>query len=407
MRVGFFGNVNNYPFLLARAFKRLGHDVVFIVSSEMPLDRPENQERALCGSYPDWIHDFSPRWKTMLPTPWRSRCIRLLQSCDAVVLNQIGPSLLPEIGRPAIAILTGSDLEYFANPETLWQLWREPSSFKGALILAVKALKALLLPGIIQRQREGIRQTTKVSFFPHGFYKRADELLEGLGVGLDKRIFLQLADVEFVQYCEPPNNAVFRAFCATRFTWEHPIPAGYSELDYKGSDVMIRGLSLYYRETGQRLDIHLVRKGLHVPKTIDLVRKEGISDLVTWHDEMSLAGIREQFRLADVIFEQFGESMIGMAGLDAMATGRPVIGNGHPELMQQAMGVSMPICQARTPGEVSAQLKRLVPDAAERRRIGLASRAYIEKYCSTDSAARLCLEILARSIDRGRNAHAS
>lgn len=400
MRIGFFGNVNNYPFLLARALKRLGHDVVFVVSSEIPLDRPENQDKTLRGSYPDWIHDYSPRWKTVVPTPWRSRCIKLLQSCDAVVLNQIGPSLLPDIGRPAIAILTGSDLEYFANPETLRHLWREAGSLKGALMFPAKAL---LLPAIIRRQREGIRRSAKVSFFPHGFYKRADRLLEELGIDLEKRIFLHMVDIDLVQYCDPPNNGVFRAFCATRFNWKHPIPAGYSELDFKGSDVMIRGLGLYYRETGQRLDIHLVRKGLHVPETVDLVREEGISRLVTWHDEMNLAGIHEQFRLADVIFEQLGESMIGMAGLDAMATGRPVIGNGHPELMQKATGVSMPICQARTPAEVSAQLKKLVPDAMERQRIGLASRAYVEKHRSTTSAAKVCLEIFEELIKGERH----
>ena len=404
MRIGFFGNVNNYPFRLACALKRLGHDVVFVVSSEVPLDRPENQDRKLSGSYPDWIHDFSPRWKTVLPTPWRSRCIRLLQSCDAVVLNQIGPSLLPDIGRPAIAILTGSDLEYFANPESLRQLWREANSFKGALILPVKAL---LLPGIIRRQREGIRQTAKVVFIPRGFYKEADRLLEELGVGPEKRFFLQLGDTERVQYCGPPSNAVLRVFCATRFNWKLPIPAGYCDLDYKGSDVMIRGLGLYYRETGQRLDIHLVRKGLHVPETVDLVREEGISHLVTWHDEMDQAEVFEQFKLADLVFEQFGQSMIGMAGLDAMATGRPVIGNCNPEFMEQSTGVRMPICQAKTPEEVSAQLKRLIPDAMERRRIGLVSRAYVEKYHSAETAAKVYLEIFEKLIKEERRASVS
>lgn len=404
MRIGFFGNVNNYPYRLARAFKRLGHDVVFVVSSEVPLDRPENQDKSLRGRYPDWLHDYSPRWKTVLPTPWRRRCIKLLQSCDAVVLNQIGPSLLRDIGRPAIAILTGSDLEYFANPETLRQLWREANSLKDALTLPAKAL---LLPGIIRRQRYGIQQSTKISFFPRGFFKQADRLLEELGVGPEKRVFFHMADVERVKYCDPLNDAVVRAFCATRLSWKRPIPAGSTELDYKGSDVMIRGVGLFRRETGQRLDLHLVRKGLHVPETVDLVCEEGISDLVTWHDEMGQAEVLEHFKLADIVFEQFGQSMIGMAGLDAMATGRPVIGNCHPEFMEQATGVRMPICQARTPEEVSAQLKKLVPDSMERRRVGLASRAYVEKHCSTDSAARQCLEIFERTTQHEWHSQAS
>ena len=112
MRIGFYGNSNNYPFMLARALRAKGHEVIFAVSRGTPLDRPENRYREVTYPYPDWIHDFSPLWKTLFPTPWRRKCVELLRQCDAVILNHFGPSLLPEIDRPAIIVLTGSDLDY-------------------------------------------------------------------------------------------------------------------------------------------------------------------------------------------------------------------------------------------------------------------------------------------------------
>ena len=41
MKIGFLGNANNYPFMLARALKRAGHDVRFVVDRKNLLDRPD------------------------------------------------------------------------------------------------------------------------------------------------------------------------------------------------------------------------------------------------------------------------------------------------------------------------------------------------------------------------------
>jgi len=41
--IGFLGNANNYPFMLAKAVRALGHEVVFIIGSEMALNSPESR----------------------------------------------------------------------------------------------------------------------------------------------------------------------------------------------------------------------------------------------------------------------------------------------------------------------------------------------------------------------------
>ena len=49
-------------------------------------------------------------------------------------------------------------------------------------------------------------------------------------------------------------------------------------------------------------------------------------------------------------------------------------------MFEDLFGEPSPICQAKTPEEVCAQLKRLVYDPVERESVGLAGRSYVEKY---------------------------
>ena len=129
-------------------------------------------------------------------------------------------------------------------------------------------------------------------------------------------------------------------------------------------------------------------------ETVRLVEEEGIASQVTWADEMTQQEVLKEYRSADIVFDQLGKGMISMGCLDAMATGRPVIANGRPGIVETLVGAPAPVCQAETPEEVCAQLLRLVPDRAERERVGFLSRRYVETYFSADRAAKTCLERL-------------
>ena len=60
MRIGFIGNQNNYPFMLARGLRRLGHDVRVVIDRPEPLDRPESRYADITRPYPDWIVETPP-----------------------------------------------------------------------------------------------------------------------------------------------------------------------------------------------------------------------------------------------------------------------------------------------------------------------------------------------------------
>jgi len=93
---------------------------------------------------------------------------------------------------------------------------------------------------------------------------------------------------------------------------------------------------------------------------------------------------------SDIILEQFGTSLIAGVGLDAMSSARPVIGNMRPELS----GESIPICQARTPEEICAQLERLVFEPETRETLGRKGREYSEKNANIGNFARKVLDVL-------------
>jgi hypothetical protein len=135
-----------------------------------------------------------------------------------------------------------------------------------------------------------------------------------------------------------------------------------------------------------------------VAELVALIDAEGIADQVTWSDELTQRQVLEEYRKADIVFEQFGTSLIGMAGFDAMATARPLIAHGRPECLDPAVGVPSPICQATTPEEVCAQLVRLAGDPVARARVGQASYDYVKAHFSAERAAQICLARLASPV---------
>jgi glycosyltransferase involved in cell wall biosynthesis len=399
MKIGFFGNANNYPFMLARAVRSRGHEVEFIVTGTTSLDRPENRYHDVPLPYPDWIHDlgsFDAR-DFVFPNARRRAAVDLLRGCDAVVLNQNGPALSPLVQRPAVVLLTGSDLEVYGNRDALETFFDQSIDHLDYLR---RRLARYITRRLITAQRSGIRAAHVVSYFAPGLAPTGDLLLADIGVSETRRVFLHMTDLESIGFEAPARNDPPRIFSATRLTWKKPIVPGACELDYKASDIMIKGLGLFHRKMGSRLDIRLVRKGMHVTESMQLAEQEGLSDQVTWLDEMSQAEVWREFRNADIVFEQLGKSMVGMAGLDAMAMGRPVIANGRPEIMERAIGEQSPICQAETPEEVCSHLSRLVGNPAERARVGRRSREYVERHFSANRAAELCVERLSDIITR-------
>lgn len=392
MKIGFAGNVNNYPFMLARALLRMGHEVEFIVDSDYKLNRPEFRYADIQHPYPEWIHDFTgvpdKFWKYLIPNRSVASIRRVLEECDALIVNNMWPILARKLQKPYIAILTGSDLETCADYDAMKTA---QSDYESKINWFRKIGRQIVIHNIVTQQRSGIREANGFIAALPGLVANTDRVLSGIRPN-GRHVFGLMTDIDDIAFHSQPNNSIPRILCAARLTWKLPMRPGTTELDYKGTDILLKGFALYLAQGGAPMRLTLVRKGLDIEATQALVAELNISESVDWLDEMTQSRLLEEYLRSDIIADQFARSIVSMAGLDAMATGRPLLANGRPEVIGTFLGEPSPICQATSPEEVSLQLF-LLSDPVFRTSTGQKSRNYVERNFSGTSVAQRCLKV--------------
>ena len=119
------------------------------------------------------------------------------------------------------------------------------------------------------------------------------------------------------------------------------------------------------------------------------------------HDEA-----RERYARADIVVDQLNAGWHGVFALEAMALGKPVVAHLKPDVVERSaegFGVRVPIVPA-TKDTLADALRPLVEDAALRRELGAASRAYVEQVHDIDRVADRLIDIYARSVGGARRA---
>ena len=106
----------------------------------------------------------------------------------------------------------------------------------------------------------------------------------------------------------------------------------------------------------------------------------------------------ERYRDADVVVDQLNAGWYGLFAIEAMALGKPVVTFLHDEAVrrtEEAFGVRVPIVSA-TADTLRETLRPLVADAARRRELGAASRAYVERVHDIERVADRLLDLYRR-----------
>ena len=106
----------------------------------------------------------------------------------------------------------------------------------------------------------------------------------------------------------------------------------------------------------------------------------------------------ERYRQADIVVDQLKVGWYGVLAIEGMALGKPVVTFLHDEAVEQTerkFGVKVPIVSA-TAETLAERLLPLVESAEERRRIGAASRAYVEAVHDAEKIADQLIEIYER-----------
>ena len=106
----------------------------------------------------------------------------------------------------------------------------------------------------------------------------------------------------------------------------------------------------------------------------------------------------ERYREADIVVDQLNAGWYGLFAIECMALGKPVLTFLHDEAVrraEEAFGVPIPIVRT-TRDDLRARLEPLVASAAERRRIGEASRTYVERVHDLEHVADRLLALYSR-----------
>ncbi len=106
----------------------------------------------------------------------------------------------------------------------------------------------------------------------------------------------------------------------------------------------------------------------------------------------------ERYRNADIVVDQLNAGWYGLFAIECMALGKPVVAFLRDEAVRRtndAFATTVPIVSA-TAETLRERLRPLVADAAERRRLGAASRAYVERVHDLERVTDRLLDVYAR-----------
>lgn len=106
----------------------------------------------------------------------------------------------------------------------------------------------------------------------------------------------------------------------------------------------------------------------------------------------------ERYREADIVVDQLNAGWYGLLAIECMALGKPVVTFLHDEAVRrtnEAFGTTVPVVSA-TAETLRERLRPLVADVAERRSVGAASRAYVERVHDIERITDRLLDVYAR-----------
>jgi glycosyltransferase involved in cell wall biosynthesis len=138
-----------------------------------------------------------------------------------------------------------------------------------------------------------------------------------------------------------------------------------------------------------------VKGTAHVLAAIEQLRDEGVAIRLDLIEGVPRTELLRRLRDADIVVDQLLIGWYGGFAVEAMALAKPVlchIREGTPE--ENPFGEELPIVRA-LPQTLAERLRELARDREARLRIGLASRAFVERHHDPRTVARDVLEGIA------------
>lgn len=150
--------------------------------------------------------------------------------------------------------------------------------------------------------------------------------------------------------------------------------------DEKGNDRMLHAFAGFLRSGHEAAVLVLSSWGKEVARSKALIRELGCERNVHWLPPLTKQRLIDAYRAADIVLDQFLIGGFGAIAPEALSVGRPVVMAFEPGIHEWCFPVLPPIVSARAADEITFQLRRLADDDEERKRLGRAGRAWIERH---------------------------
>jgi glycosyltransferase involved in cell wall biosynthesis len=135
---------------------------------------------------------------------------------------------------------------------------------------------------------------------------------------------------------------------------------------------------------------------------VEELKKEYEFDFMLLHD-ISREKVLEMMQKADIFIDQIIVGSYGMAALEAMSFGKPVVCYIMPEVFEAGLSKECPIVNA-SPDNLKEQLITLITNPQLRHDIGKKSRKFAEKFHDVEKVSSLLLSIYKTEPDKRQNA---
>ena len=356
MRLAVIGNLANVGYNLTRFLRQGGVDADFLMlgGDSGIIQNPACEDPGFWLNPPEWARPVLlwNGWpRKVLPQQNREfrRWVlvplwRALRHYDAVIAITTLPIMAQFVGRPYLAIATGSDLRElaFQNSITGWLMRR---SYRRA-------------------------RTT--------FFMNLDHALCVRRLGLEWARFLPFP-LDTEKYApaqaKTSDSDGLLLFHPTRLDWSY---SGSVRRFLKGNDRFLRAFARWVHD-GNRGRVILLDRGSDRLKTRELVNALGIADYIEFMPEMSKEELISHYHRADVVVDQFEIGSFGSTAVEAMSCGRPVLIYINPEYSRLCYDEPPPILNASSEEEIYNCLVRAAHPST-RIELGRQARGWILRH---------------------------
>ncbi len=368
MKIGMFGNVLNWGYLLGKALILSGHEVdLFLkIDENIKCYDPSWEDDDFDIQSNKWIHYENLKLSNIFNLRFRSKLLKTMNVFDVLIAIGEYAIWVSQAQKPYIVISYGGDLD---------ELLKVKCSVKSILLsrlLKSSFRKAARFIYALPTQRALINK-----------HKIKNSLFKSNVVPIDVKKYLMLDD---------EKKAIFRSKYSEQYVFFHPARQEWRLKDSndKGNDRLFYAFARFVCKNCSNSLLIAIEKGRDVNNSKQLVKELGIERNVSWRGEMNKEDLIKMFNSVDALFDQFVYGYYGVLDLEAMSCGLPVFTYINVET---AKNIELPsIFNVSSIDEIYTQMIRFSQGQLEYSPEGLSN--WVKKHHDSNRIANELIEII-------------